>query len=397
MDGGRSGRKRKRKAFAEENQSHSGLGMGQTLQHLRQEAQEPLPNETKDERSEEWEIVMPKRQKKQSYPGLWYNEIHRLQNMVKLADLQGLILYCLADGSSPQWVSIRNHKTVRKAVVLFVPGLEKGMFDGNIPLQESADVTHVPAQNLVNGNEIHAQENYSSQLPDFGAHNIVANCAQSNRFEKPKPTNPDDYLPLSLDTSQLPDAVKPLADLFSHVWPIRAPGDDRLNQVHSPLQAILQSPLPNSQEKKAEKTWKGPKPAKESKDWANQRTKIVEYVHKGEELLENEYVLHPVCWQSVGLDLEAEEKRRLADKQPAADRWLNTQVEKLDDGVVPEKDTPKGSVTAGKKILAIDCEMCTIQGGGSALTRVAVLGWDEEVVMDEFVKPETPIIDYLTP
>ena len=396
MGGGRSGRKRKRHVFAEQPPAHSNIGMGQTLQRSRQDALEPSLSKHKDEDSEEWETVMPKRQKKQNYPGLGYSEIHRLQNMVKLADLQALILYCLADGPSPQWVSIRHHKMVQKAVVLFVPGLEKGMFDGSIPLQESEQVAQPPAPNP-NDNDAHAQEVSSSIPPDAEVPSFVANCAQSNRFEKPKPKNPDDYLPLSLDTSQLPDAVKSLADMFSHVWPIKAPGDDRLNQVHSPLQAVLQSPLPKSQEEKQVKEmWKGPKPAKESKDWVNQRTDIVNYVHKGKELLENEYVLHPACWQKAGLDVEAEEMRRLADKQTAADGWLNTRVEKLDDGMVPEKDTPKGSVTAGRQILAVDCEMCKVRGGDSALTRATILGWDGEVVMDEFVMPETPIIDYLT-
>ena len=32
-----------------------------------------------------------------------------------------------------------------------------------------------------------------------------------------------------------------------------------------------------------------------------------------------------------------------------------------------------------------------------ALTRISIVGWDGTVIMDELVKPDKPIIDYLTP
>ena len=45
----------------------------------------------------------------------------------------------------------------------------------------------------------------------------------------------------------------------------------------------------------------------------------------------------------------------------------------------------------------MDCEMCKVEGDEMALTRSSVLDWDGGVVMDELVKPEKPIVDYLTP
>ncbi|KAL8954794.1 MAG: hypothetical protein Q9183_006929 [Haloplaca sp. 2 TL-2023] len=44
----------------------------------------------------------------------------------------------------------------------------------------------------------------------------------------------------------------------------------------------------------------------------------------------------------------------------------------------------------------MDCEMCTVEGGDSALTRISLVDWDGAVVMDSLVKPAKPIIDYLT-
>ena len=401
MAGSRHSHKRKRDHYAEEGTSHNGVGMGETLAHLRQEASDRTLKDAEGEDSGEWEIVKPKRQKKQNYPGLGYSNLHQLQSMVRLGDLQSLMLYCLADGPSPQWLSVSHHGMVKKAVVLFVPGLEKGMFDGSIPLREPEQELHPSSQSLSNGGDeasLHAPAAVSSIALEATPH-LVANNAQSNRFTKfNHGSNPDDYLPQNLESSQLPDPLKPFADMFPHVWPIKAPGDDRSNKVHSPLQAILQSPLTKSQEEKqAEKGWKGPKPAKESKDWKDKRTKIVEYLASGEELLENEYVLHPACWQDAGMGPDKENERRRVERQTASDGWVDTRVSRLEDGTVPESEIEYGSVTAGRKVLSIDCEMCTVQGGGSALTKISVVDWDGEVVMDEFVMPETPIIDFLTP
>lgn len=59
---------------------------------------------------------------------------------VDINDLQELILYRIVDGNmTPTWLSIRYHNTVKKAVVLFVPGLGKGLFNGSIELEPSED------------------------------------------------------------------------------------------------------------------------------------------------------------------------------------------------------------------------------------------------------------------
>lgn len=129
MSGG--SKKRKRKGGGA---SSASLGIGSTLAHLRGDppAQDPAHIDRSD--SGGWETV--KRKKEDNRPSLKYSELHKLQNIVKLGDLQALVLYCLADGPSPQWVSVPHHHKVEKAVVLFVPGLEKGMFDSTMPLSE---------------------------------------------------------------------------------------------------------------------------------------------------------------------------------------------------------------------------------------------------------------------
>lgn len=54
---------------------------------------------------------------------------------MKIADLQSLVLYLLADANAPQWVSVRNRTSIRQVVMLMVPGLELGMFNGKVPLE----------------------------------------------------------------------------------------------------------------------------------------------------------------------------------------------------------------------------------------------------------------------
>jgi len=52
-------------------------------------------------------------------------------------------------------------------------------------------------------------------------------------------------------------------------------------------------------------------------------------------------------------------------------------------------------VCTKKDIFALDCEMCyTVVG--LELTRITVIGFDESVVYDKFIKPQNRVIDYNT-
>ncbi|GMM30550.1 Rnh70 protein [Martiniozyma asiatica (nom. inval.)] len=49
----------------------------------------------------------------------------------------------------------------------------------------------------------------------------------------------------------------------------------------------------------------------------------------------------------------------------------------------------------GSKTFALDCEMC--KGvNGKVLARVSLINWDNEVLIDKYIKPDAEIIDYLT-
>ncbi|KAL4786246.1 hypothetical protein BJX76DRAFT_129718 [Aspergillus varians] len=310
---------------------------------------------------------------KVKYPTLTYVEGRQLQSSIRIADLQNLLLFCFADGIAPQWIAVKNMTRIRKAVFLMVPGLELGMLDGTVPLDASQ---------------------MEEEVEDTAAEEVVdTKAADFARWKEGQP--PEDrshlYSPRCLFPSALPAPLLPLADMFPHAWPIKAPGDSKYNKVHSPLQAVLMTPLPKNKDKNA----KGPKPPRIDKNHISKRTPITTFISPAGELRDNEYPLHPALSTSEKDRSILEESRKRAG-QSADDGWVDTRVESLEAGNVPEVEIQQGSMTAGRDVLALDCEMCITEGGNSELTRISLVRWDGEVVLDELVKPKLRVIDYLT-
>ena len=55
----------------------------------------------------------------------------------------------------------------------------------------------------------------------------------------------------------------------------------------------------------------------------------------------------------------------------------------------------KTTIEKAQHVIAIDCEMCRTKNG-LELTRVTALDYSGKVLMDELVKPSSPITDYVT-
>ncbi|KAJ4290180.1 hypothetical protein N0V88_006689 [Collariella sp. IMI 366227] len=276
------------------------------------------------------------------YPGITFSQQARLQAKINVSSLRDLILYIFADGPAPQWVSVKHRPEFRKIVTIMVPGLEEAMF------KEKVDFS-----------------TYNNILPDEAPDRVV--------------TSPDDYYPRALNKEALPPVLQPFADMFPHLWPVRAPGDDKYAKLHSPIQAMLTAPL--NKEKKF-----GFKPVTDPQGWKDERTRITEFLASPEELLEHGFPMHPAMLPAGG--------QRDEFKDPEG--FVHTRINKPEDGNVPEAEIEQGSVTAGRQILALDCEMCMTGEGEFSLTRISLVSWDGEVAMDELVKPDKPIIDYVT-
>lgn len=317
------------------------------------------------------------------YPAIEHSHHARLSSHVKIGDLQALALYLLADGNAPQWVSVRSRTSIQKVVMLMVPGLDLGMFNGKIALG-AAVPSATPATEDVE----------AKTLPDSAA------SADDNAEPKRLRITPDDFYPATLRQSRLPAALKPLAGIFEHVWPIKFPGEHRNNQysrLHSPIHTMLTSQIPKSQEEKNMKkkgNHKGPLP-QNSKHWNNKRTRITEFIASLTGQQENEFVLHPAMFTTPESKVAALQRRKDA-KQSIDDGWIDSNVASLEEGDVPESEIEQGSVTAGKRVISVDCEMCKAENDEFVLTRVSLLDWDGNTVLDRLVKPDLAIKDYLT-
>lgn len=334
---------------------------------------------TREERRKE-------RKLERNYPAIEHSHHARLQSHVKITDLQSLVLYLLADGNAPQWASVRNRTGIRQVVMLMVPGLELGMFNGKVPLDDATttDSGEPTPQSVPTDVAVISQGVVSPEKEKVNYLRIAS----------------DEYYPASLKPDRLPPALRPLADIFEHVWPIKAQGEHRGNQfirVHSPIHTMLTSQIPKSKEEKQMKKnggHKGPMP-QNSRHWDNKRTPITEFIASLAEQQENEYVLHP-AWFLTPESKAAAHKQRREFSQSIDDGWVDTHVASLEDGEVPDAEIEKGSVTAGRHIISVDCEMCKAENDQLVLTRISLLNWDGSVAMDKLVKPDLPIKDYLT-
>ncbi|KAK9773670.1 putative Exonuclease domain-containing protein [Seiridium cardinale] len=318
----------------------------------------PKPEDEDEDDNDGWQKVERKRSKKKqkkipksegsNYPSISFNYNAKLQAKVSLDQLRNLILYVFAEGTAPQWVSISNRPQFRKIVTLMVPGLEEAMFKQDV---------------------------------DFSMYQDQARDSEKSRVM----TSPDDYYPRLLKKEELPEILQPFADMFPHLWPIKTPGNERFGNMRSPLHTMLTAPQEKAAEEKNRKGH-GVQPAKEPSGWKDQRTRITEFLTKPEDFVSNGYKLHPALIDT------AERRAEFKDDEG----WVHTNVEDMADGDVPESEIQQGAITAGREVLALDCEMCMTGPAEFSLTRVSLLSWDGTVVLDELVKPDKPITDYVT-
>ncbi|PFH61666.1 hypothetical protein XA68_16676 [Ophiocordyceps unilateralis] len=304
------------------------------------------PHDEADEAGE-WQVVTrPKKKPKKvpqsgkNYPAFTFSQKARLSSMVNLNQLRDLILYILADGPAPQWITVAHRPQFRKMLVIMVPGLEEAMFQEDVDFSSFADA--------------------------------------ANKL----PTALEDCYPRPLEKAKLAQALQPFADMFALLWPVRTPGDDKHVRMHSPITSMLTAPAPKE---KTSKSFGGVHLGLEPQGWQNERTRVTEFLVVADELEENNFLLHPAL-------LEGERR----DAFVAPDGWVVTKVQSLEEGDVPEAEIESGSITAGRQVLALDCEMCMTGENEFALTRISIVDWAGDVIMDELVKPDKPIVDYVT-
>jgi len=306
-----------------------------------------------------------------------------LTGPIRIADLQALTLYTLADGIAPNWVAFKHAHHTRKVVMLMVPGLDKGMLDGTISIDgHSALAYGVEVESFTNGRAESSICNLDGQKEKYLAWTKDISAKLTNKGN-----------PTEINKKALPQALQPLADIFQDMWPVKAPGDSRYAKLYSPIQAVLISPLPKSKDRKATK---GPKAPAEEKDWHSQRTAITEFIHTAEELREADYPLHPAVFEGDADAASLEHDRRQQTGQNAQEGWVDTRVCSNSECIVSSTDVQQGSITSGRTVFAIDCEMVLTVDDKYSLARISVVDWSGKTVLDELVKPSLAIKNYYT-
>ena len=315
---------------------------------------------------------------KVKYPELNFHERNAVS--VRIADLQNLVLYTFADGVAPNWLAFKHARHTRKVVVLMVPGLERGMFDGSIDLAGAQAKSTSTALNGAHGE--------AQNLPSkTNSHFELWKQGKPENEPKSWPGNPT-----IIDKESLPASIQPIADMFDEVWPVKAPGDAKMAKMHSPLQAMLISPLPAS---KVDKDHKGPRPPAEEKTFHAIRTPVNTFIHSADELHEAEYPIHPAAFASSE-DAALEAERRQRTNQSTAHGWVDTAVTHSSPTLPPPSQIQAGSMTCGLDVYALDCEMVLTTDDVYSLARISVLDWSGTTVLDSFVKPSLPVKNYFT-
>ncbi|KAF8453050.1 hypothetical protein BGX38DRAFT_1091214 [Terfezia claveryi] len=292
----------------------------------------------------------------------------KLKRVIRVSDLQELVLWLLADGVAPQWLLVKRKQDIKKVVVVMVPGLDMALLDGTVDLTG------------VNGS---ADEDMGEEGEVMEEDEPVEEVEWTVVGNKKKPDAiPFSFYPSLLVGRSLAPCLTPLRNIFTHVWPTKTDGDDKYNKIHSPISHFLNCPI----DKNA--------PSNLSKHRSTSRIGITKLLMTPEELYDNEYPMHSSVLRRMRQEQDVTEEYQSDVKggeRPKAEGWVETEVTGMED----DNHNEAGSITEGRKIFSVDCEMC-ITEVGPELTRVSVIGWDGRVVYDTLVKPNRPIVDYLT-
>ncbi|KAF8428386.1 hypothetical protein EV426DRAFT_341114 [Tirmania nivea] len=322
----------------------------------------------------------------------------KLKRVIRVSDLQELVLWLLADGVASQWLLVKRKQDIRKAVVVMVPGLDMALLDGTVDLTSvdepvDEDIGEVvrrenggsnstaiaqgePMDDSLAGCDVEEGEVMEKDMP---VEEVKWTVVGNKKYPDAKPFS---FYPSMLAGRSLAPCLTPLRNIFTHVWPTKTDGDDKYNKIHSPISHFLNCPI----DKKA--------PSNLPKHRSTSRIGITQLLMTPEELYDNEYPMHSSVLRRMRQEQGATEESQddMKERERLKEEgWVETEVT----GMENDTHNEAGSITEGRKIYSIDCEMC-ITEAGPELTRISVIGWDGNVVYDTLVKPDRPIVDYLT-
>ncbi|OSC98373.1 hypothetical protein PYCCODRAFT_1375441 [Trametes coccinea BRFM310] len=171
-------------------------------------------------------------------------------------------------------------------------------------------------------------------------------------------------LPPAIPPEDATPGVPFISSTFTYACPTRAPGDQ--TRMHSVLNAFFQGPV-SGEEKKRRLT------ERLTSERAQEKSPM-RYLLTTEQMIENGYPMPSYMSETF-------------EKPPG---WFETKVAVVDDALLSPApgETPR--------IFAMDCEMCMTEQG-KQLARVCLIDYASGIVVyDQLVKPDKPVVDYLT-
>lgn len=159
---------------------------------------------------------------------------------------------------------------------------------------------------------------------------------------------------------------------FSHAWVVESPGNKYT--VFSPTDTFLYM-MANSHDRSV---MKNDTKANHSPKEPRIKCLPADMILTLEELISNKYPIHPA---TTGAAIASSQNPEILE--PPGDEWVDT----------VELSSP--SIKQSPNVFGIDCEMCDTLHG-KELTRITIVDLNGEVVLDELVKPDNEIQDYLT-
>ncbi|GAA5829121.1 hypothetical protein JCM11251_004132 [Rhodosporidiobolus azoricus] len=232
------------------------------------------------------------------------------------------------------------------------------------------------------------------ELRDFVLHLLANDKAQSWLYVKNKSNvrrvvavmipgilTPDLGISQPSLSTNLPFGLTPLSEgmqsklpvfqsLFSHACPTKAPGEK--NKMHSCYQNFTTCPLTGAEKDRREK-------ARKERGQLQRTSDPSVYLLSRDQMLEQAYPLP----SPLPSPLPTNPSPTFSfDDWKRPDGWVEAPYQPKREGVPV-------------RALGLDCEMC-LTAEGSELTRLSVVDINGKRIYDKLVKPQNPILDYLT-
>ncbi|SCW02109.1 LAFE_0E14378g1_1 [Lachancea fermentati] len=168
-------------------------------------------------------ITVPKKKKKALQPAFLRINKRAVKKRVSMKDLRDLVLYVFQDtNNSPSWLQIDNRASVKKMIVLFVPGLqpedfglpEGSRFSDHEDQLQSLRLTSLEDESLKDGFQCAPLSAPGSKSSLFSAYNSFVNVGLSKKEKEDRKEE------LSKKKITLTDLICSLDQLIENEYPI---------------------------------------------------------------------------------------------------------------------------------------------------------------------------------